>query len=565
MATASSNPAAPNHHSPRSTAAAEIGSPGLNSPKSRRSSSTRGVSSPWTQIVRGPESDSVPVAAAASGAILQSPHSPSSASVAQEQLGSSPDFSASATAGNSSPPAPEDTAAEAQGESPENGSGSNAAKKPVWNKPNGAKEIGAVMGAVSWPALSESTKASPKPSPSDLPKTISEGSLPVSQGTGTASSSSSPHKQLHTTNNANPSSTPNHAPNRQRSFKRGGGNSSNNSSANGNFSQQQQPHGSVADMTTHNSEKSGNSGAELSSRDNVHRDGGQRGGFGSQSHGGNEHQHHRSNNRRGNGGPRPRGDGSYNHGHGGARDQDRGGQEWTPNRNFSGRDAHMQPPQRFPARPFIRGPPTPPPFIPPAVPMRPFNPPIIYPEVASSVFYVTGPPPPESFRMPMIGPMSPVFYHVPDPQLHNKIVNQIDYYFSNENLIKDMYLRENMDDQGWVPIKLIAGFKKVSKLTGSIPMILDALQASSVVEVQGEKLRRRNDWMKWIVPPSMRSSTKLQSVTLDEMGGNSEAYISRTSSGELTSTSQHQSGTETMGTITPQGGQQSAAAGNSSN
>lgn len=83
--------------------------------------------------------------------------------------------------------------------------------------------------------------------------------------------------------------------------------------------------------------------------------------------------------------------------------------------------------------------------------------------------------------------------------------------------------------------------------------------------LQGEKLRRRNDWMKWIVPPSMRSSTKLQSVTLDEMGGNSEAYISRTSSGELTSTSQHQSGTETMGTITPQGGQQSAAAGNSSN
>nr|GMD53397.1 la-related protein 1C-like [Ipomoea batatas] len=460
MATASSNPAAPNHHSPRSTAAAEIGSPGLNSPKSRRSSSTRGVSSsPWTQIVRGPESDSVPVAAAASGAILQSPHSPSSASVAQEQLGSSPDFSASATAGNSSPPAPEDTAAEAQGESPENGSGSNAAKKPVWNKPNGAKEIGAVMGAVSWPALSESTKASPKPSPSDLPKAISEGSLPASQGTGTASSSSSPHKQLHTTNNANPSSTPNHAPNRQRSFKRGGGNSSNNSSANGNFSQQQQPHGSVADMTTHNSEKSGNSGAELSSRDNVHRDGGQRGGFGSQSHGGNEHQHHRSNNRRGNGGPRPRGDGSYNHGHGGARDQDRGGQEWTPNRNFSGRDAHMQPPQRFPARPFIRGPPTPPPFIPPAVPMRPFNPPIIYP----------GPPPPESFRMPMIGPMSPVFYHVPDPQLHNKIVNQIDYYFSNENLIKDMYLRENMDDQGWVPIKLIAGFKK-AKNSWHIPI-----------------------------------------------------------------------------------------------
>lgn len=181
MATASSNPAAPNHHSPRSTAAAEIGAPGLNSPKSRRSSSARGVSSPWTQIVRGGESDSVPVATV-SGAIVQSPHSPSSASVAQEQMGDwSHSQAASATPGNSSSPAPDDAAAEAQGESSENGSGSNAAKKPVWNKPNGAKEVGAVMGAVSWPALSESTKASPKPSSSDLPKTISEGSLSVSQ------------------------------------------------------------------------------------------------------------------------------------------------------------------------------------------------------------------------------------------------------------------------------------------------------------------------------------------------------------------------------------------------
>lgn len=33
---------------------------------------------------------------------------------------------------------------------------------------------------------------------------------------------------------------------------------------------------------------------------------------------------------------------------------------------------------------------------------------------------------------------------------------------SNENLIKDIYLRQNMDDQGWVLIKLIAGFNKVS-------------------------------------------------------------------------------------------------------
>lgn len=37
-------------------------------------------------------------------------------------------------------------------------------------------------------------------------------------------------------------------------------------------------------------------------------------------------------------------------------------------------------------------------------------------------------------------------------------------YCSNENLIRDTYLRRNMDEQGWVPINLIAGFTKVSFL-----------------------------------------------------------------------------------------------------
>ena len=39
----------------------------------------------------------------------------------------------------------------------------DAAVKPVWKRPsNDAAEIGPVMGAISWPALSESTKPTPK-------------------------------------------------------------------------------------------------------------------------------------------------------------------------------------------------------------------------------------------------------------------------------------------------------------------------------------------------------------------------------------------------------------------
>ncbi|VFQ88690.1 unnamed protein product [Cuscuta campestris] len=529
MATASS----PSNHSPRSTP--DIGSQGINSPKSKQSLPQRVASAARTQMVCEAEYEPVPVGPA-SGLIPQSPHSPLTACVAHYQTGSSSDWShsqgAGPTSGNSSSPLPEDASVRVQGESSgnENGSASNSDKKLAWNMPKDASDVGAVMGAVSWPALSECTKASPK---TNLPKTLSDSLHSASQGTSAASFL---HKQLHT-NNANSSSAPNPAPNRQRSFKRGGGNSSNSVQANGNFSQSQ---GAIVEIAPHNAEKSGNSGAGLSSRDNMNHDVRQR-GFGYKSHGGNEHQHQQNSNKRSNGGPRPRGDGSHYHGHASARDQERGSQEWNHNRGFGGRDAHM-PPQRFPARPFIRGPLTPP-FIPPAMPIRPFSPPIIYPEVASPLFCVPGPHQ-ESFRMPMFAHMPPFLYPVPDPQLYSKIVNQIDYYFSNENLIKDMFLRGNMDDQGWVPIKLIAGFKKVSMLTDSIQVILDALRASNVIEIQGEKVRRRSDWMKWIVPPSVQYSSRqtveqnpssdtvaahLKRVTLDETAsnGSANAYDSR--------------------------------------
>lgn len=167
-------------------------------------------------------------------------------------------------------------------------------------------------------------------------------------------------------------------------MKRNSGNSSNSTAAaNGGFSQLPSPRGSGSEVTSNNSGRQGNSSSDLSSRENTHRDGGQRGSYGSQSHGGNEHHQQRNSFRRGNGGAHPRGDGSHHHGYGGRRgDQDRANQDWNQNRGFGGRDAHMQP-QRVPSRPFMRGPPPPPgpaPFMPPPLHVRPFGgAPIVYP------------------------------------------------------------------------------------------------------------------------------------------------------------------------------------------
>lgn len=41
------------------------------------------------------------------------------------------------------------------------------------------------------------------------------------------------------------------------------------------------------------------------------------------------------------------------------------------------------------------------------------------------------------------------------------------------------------------------------ELTDNVPLILDALRTSSVVEVQGDKVRRQNDWKRWILPASV--------------------------------------------------------------
>ncbi|KAE9596276.1 putative winged helix-turn-helix DNA-binding domain-containing protein [Lupinus albus] len=96
--------------------------------------------------------------------------------------------------------------------------------------------------------------------------------------------------------------------------------------------------------------------------------------------------------------------------------------------------------------------------------------------------------------------------------LRTSIVKQIDYYFSDENLQHDHYLISLMDDQGWVPISTVAGFRRVKRMTTDIPFILDALQSSSTVEVQGDNIRKCNDWSKWIQVSSIDSGSSLAEI-----------------------------------------------------
>lgn len=82
---------------------------------------------------------------------------------------------------------------------------------------------------------------------------------------------------------------------------------------------------------------------------------------------------------------------------------------------------------------------------------------------------------------------------------------QIEYYFSIENLCKDMYLRTQMDVQGFVNLPCIAVFKRIRELTSDLAMIRVVCESSTELEfVVGEdaigRLRRRNGWQNFVLP-----------------------------------------------------------------
>jgi hypothetical protein len=60
---------------------------------------------------------------------------------------------------------------------------------------------------------------------------------------------------------------------------------------------------------------------------------------------------------------------------------------------------------------------------------------------------------------------------------------QIEFYFSVDNLCKDVYLRSNMNADGWIPLELIKQFPRVRKFKASEKNMMDVLKSSEIVEL----------------------------------------------------------------------------------
>ncbi|KAG9338027.1 hypothetical protein JZ751_027190 [Albula glossodonta] len=83
----------------------------------------------------------------------------------------------------------------------------------------------------------------------------------------------------------------------------------------------------------------------------------------------------------------------------------------------------------------------------------------------------------------------------PDPELTQKLVAQIEYYLSDDNLEHDAFLLKHVrrNKMGFVSVKLLTSFKKVKHLTRDWRTTAYALRQSTLLELneEGRKVRRR--------------------------------------------------------------------------
>lgn len=118
------------------------------------------------------------------------------------------------------------------------------------------------------------------------------------------------------------------------------------------------------------------------------------------------------------------------------------------------------------------------------------------------------------FEYPTPQSMSAVPYtsYIDYPSLIAMVTMQIEYYFSIDNLCKDVYLRKHMDSQGFVFLNFIAGFKRIQSLTQEFETLRFACQESEIIDfVRGDdgfdRLRRKEGWEKWVLAMEERDES----------------------------------------------------------
>lgn len=76
-------------------------------------------------------------------------------------------------------------------------------------------------------------------------------------------------------------------------------------------------------------------------------------------------------------------------------------------------------------------------------------------------------------------------------------MQQVEYYFSDDNLARDAFLRGRLEQDGFVPLATLATFRRLVSMTASVPafqreaFIAECLRQSTLVECVDDRVRRR--------------------------------------------------------------------------
>jgi len=93
------------------------------------------------------------------------------------------------------------------------------------------------------------------------------------------------------------------------------------------------------------------------------------------------------------------------------------------------------------------------------------------------------------------------------------VKQQVEYYFSVENLCKDLFLRSKMDPvEGWISLSVIASFNRIRMMTPDPAMVYEALVGSTTVEISAgnDKIRKMGDWKSWLMDAEATAQAAVQ-------------------------------------------------------
>jgi la-related protein 1 len=139
------------------------------------------------------------------------------------------------------------------------------------------------------------------------------------------------------------------------------------------------------------------------------------------------------------------------------------------------------------------------------------NTPVMYGRYGSGF----GPLPQMNTQMPMFDyhpgqTMSAMPLNAADPYtVLAQLEVPLEYYFSIDNLCKDIHLRKHMDSQGYLPLSIIASFNQIRLATQDINLVRHAIIQSPNIEFLAghdgiDRLRKAEGWEQWVLPMEER-------------------------------------------------------------